>query len=109
MERRLTLLVEHFITSCSSICPAETWRRYLASEPGQETMLPPGGLHRQAVVGVIGDGVLTALRLLATDFSAAFLIPIFTIALEIVCAGFLISHIRGVILRAAHAAAGLRT
>jgi len=61
------------------------------------------------VISVIGDGVLTALRLLGTDFSAGFLIPLFSMALEIGCAGFLISHIRGVVLRAACAGAQLKT
>src|SRR5207247_795698 len=39
------------------------------------------------VVSVISDGVLTALRLPGTELSAEFLIPIFSMVIEIACAG----------------------
>jgi hypothetical protein len=59
------------------------------------------------IVSVISDGVLTALRLLGTGLSAEFLVPILSMAIEIVCAGVLVFHIRRMIQRTASAAAAL--
>jgi hypothetical protein len=56
-----------------------------------------GGL----IAAVICDGVLTALRLSGWEFSVDFLIPIFSMAVEIVCAGVLVFHIRGAMRRMA--------
>jgi hypothetical protein len=53
------------------------------------------------MVSVISDGVLTGLRLIATQWSAVFLVPIFSMAIEIACAGVLISYIRGIARRTA--------
>ena len=53
------------------------------------------------VISVICDGVLTALQLRGTAWSTEFLVPVFSMAIEIGCVGILIYHIRGVTLRAA--------
>jgi hypothetical protein len=52
------------------------------------------------VVSVISDGVLTALRLPETELSAEFLIPVFSMAIEIACAGILVFQIHRVMQRA---------
>jgi hypothetical protein len=59
-------------------------------------------------VVVISDGVLTALRLVETQWSADFLIPVFSMAVEVVCAAVLAFHIRSIVRRAASAAALLQ-
>jgi hypothetical protein len=64
-----------------------------------------GGL----VASVISDGVLTALRLFQTKLSFDSLIPIFSMAIEIVCPGVLIVHIRSITRRMASTAALLST
>jgi hypothetical protein len=61
------------------------------------------------VVSVISDGVLTALRLPGTELSAEFLIPIFSMAIEIACAGVLVFQIRGITQRATSTATLLKT
>lgn len=53
------------------------------------------------VASVIGDGVLTGLRLLETDSSLGFLIPVLSMAIETACAGALVLHVRGVSRRMA--------
>jgi hypothetical protein len=53
------------------------------------------------VASVIMDGILTALRVFGTAASASMLIPIFAMAIEIVCAGVLIFHIRRMMQRTA--------
>jgi hypothetical protein len=60
-------------------------------------------------VSVIGDGVLTALRLVGREFSAEFLIPISSMVIEIVCAGILIFSVRSIVVRMAHTTALLET
>jgi hypothetical protein len=60
-------------------------------------------------VSVIGDGVLTALRLVGREFSADFLIPISSMVIEIVCAGILIFSVRNIVVRMAHTTALLET
>jgi hypothetical protein len=60
-------------------------------------------------VSVIGDGVLTALRAAGREFTVEFLVPIFSIAIEIVCAGILIFSVRNIVVRMVHTAALLRT
>jgi hypothetical protein len=57
------------------------------------------------VVSVISDGVLTALLLHGTEMSAAFLIPIVSMTIEIGCVGILAFQIRRVTQRAASTAA----
>jgi hypothetical protein len=52
------------------------------------------------VVSVISDGVLTALRLPGTELSPEFLIPVFSMAIEIACAGVLVFQIHRVTQRA---------
>ena len=52
------------------------------------------------VVSVISDGVLTVLRLPGTELSPEFLIPVFSMAIEIACAGVLIFQIHRVTQRA---------
>jgi hypothetical protein len=61
------------------------------------------------VVSVISDGVLTALRLHGTDLCVGSLIPIFSMAIEIVCAGVLIFQVGVMTRRATSTAALLRT
>lgn len=61
------------------------------------------------VISVISDGVLTALRLPGTELSAEFLIPVFSVAIEIVCAGVLVCQIRGITQRATSTATLLKT
>ena len=60
-------------------------------------------------VSVISDGVLTALRLPEAELSAEFLIPIFSIAIEVACAGALVFQIRSITQRATSTAASLKT
>ena len=60
------------------------------------------------VVSVVGDGVLTALRLPAGEPSAAFLLPIVSMAFEIACAGILVFQTCRIIGRTEAAAATLR-
>jgi hypothetical protein len=43
---------------------------------------------------VVCDGLLTALRLSGWEFSLDFLIPLLSMAIEIVCASLLVIHIR---------------
>ncbi|HXL29472.1 MAG TPA: hypothetical protein VN968_09330 [Bradyrhizobium sp.] len=61
------------------------------------------------VVSVVSDGVLTALLLRGTELSAGFLVPVFSMAIEIVCVGILVFHIRGITRRTASTAALLNT
>jgi len=61
------------------------------------------------VVSVISDGVLTALLLRGTELSAGFLVPVFSMAIEIVCVGILVFHICGIARRTASTAALLNT
>jgi hypothetical protein len=60
-------------------------------------------------VSVISDGVLTALRLPEAELSAEFIIPIFSIAIEIACAGALVFQIRSITHRATSTSALLKT
>jgi hypothetical protein len=53
------------------------------------------------IAAVIADGVLTALRLGDTTVSAMALIPVLSMAAEIVGAGFLVFHLRGLVRRMA--------
>jgi hypothetical protein len=64
-----------------------------------------GGL----IAAVISDGALTALRLSGWDWSAYFLIPLFTMAIEIACAALLVFHVRDVARRMARAAQLLKS
>jgi hypothetical protein len=61
------------------------------------------------IVSVISDGVLTAIQLLGTGLSVEFLVPTFSMAVEIACIGILVFYIRGITLRAASTAAMLNT
>jgi hypothetical protein len=61
------------------------------------------------IVSVISDGVLTAIQLLGTGLSVEFLVPMFSMAVEIVCIGILVCYIRGITLRAASTVAMLNT
>jgi hypothetical protein len=61
------------------------------------------------VVSVISDGVLTALLLHGTEMSAAFIIPIVSMTIEIACVGILVFQIRRVTRRAASTAALQKT
>jgi hypothetical protein len=61
------------------------------------------------IASVISDGILTALRLLETEFSVDFLVPIFSMAIEIVFASVLAFRIRSIGERMALTAALLRT
>jgi hypothetical protein len=48
------------------------------------------------IVSVISDAMLTALRLPGAELSGESLLPIFSIAIEVVCAGVLVFKIRGI-------------
>jgi hypothetical protein len=61
------------------------------------------------VVSVISDALLTALRLPGAELSTEFLLPIFSIAIEVACAGVLVFQIRGITQRAISTAALLKT
>ena len=61
------------------------------------------------VASVICDGFLTALRLSGWEMSVDFLIPIFSMAIEVVCAGALVFHIRSITRRMASTTSLLRT
>ena len=58
---------------------------------------------------MISDGVLTALRLFRTELCVGFLVPIFSMAIEIACAGALVFQIRSLTQRATSTAALLKT
>lgn len=47
------------------------------------------------IVSVVSDGVLTALRLAGASWSLECLVPVFSVAVELACAGLLVSYIRG--------------
>ncbi len=61
------------------------------------------------VVSVISDALLTALRLPGAELSAQSLLPIFSIVIEVACAGMLVLQIRGITQRAISTAALLKT
>jgi hypothetical protein len=61
------------------------------------------------VVSVISDGVLTALRLFGTEPSADFVVPILSMAVEIACAGILVSQVRAITRRRTSTATLLET
>jgi hypothetical protein len=68
-----------------------------------------GAAAAALVVSVISDAVLTGLQLTGTGPAAEFLVPILSIAIELVCVSILIFPIRGVALRAACTAALTQT
>jgi len=53
------------------------------------------------IASVISDGVLTSLRLVGTRWSLDVLIPVVSMAIEVVCAGGLVVSIRGMTKRTA--------
>ena len=57
------------------------------------------------MASVVSDGILTAIQLSGTGFSAGSLVPILSMAIEIFCAGLLALHIRGTTRRVTHIAA----
>jgi hypothetical protein len=57
------------------------------------------------IVSVISDALLTALRLPGAELSAESLLPIFSIAIEVACAGVLVFQIRSITQRATSTAA----
>jgi len=56
------------------------------------------------VASVVCDGWLTVLRLSGWEFSVNFLVPLLSIAIEIVCASVLVIHIRSIMRRTASTA-----
>ena len=56
------------------------------------------------IVCVASDGLLTSLRLSGAPWSLAFLVPLFSLAIEIACAGALVSYLRAMARRAARTA-----
>jgi hypothetical protein len=60
------------------------------------------------LASVISDGVLTSLRLVGTRWSLDVLIPLVSIAIEVVCAGGLVVSIRGMTQRTASAGRAAR-
>ena len=57
------------------------------------------------IASVVCDGLLTILRLSGWEFSVDFLVPLLSMAIEIVCASLLVIHIRGITRRTASTAA----
>jgi hypothetical protein len=53
------------------------------------------------IASVVSDAVVTSLRLLATGWSVQFLVPALSMAIEIACAGVLISYLRDMARRTA--------
>lgn len=47
------------------------------------------------IVSVASDGVLTAFRLAGAEWSFEFLLPVFSMTIEMACAGLLVSYLRG--------------
>jgi hypothetical protein len=47
------------------------------------------------IVSVVSDGVLTAIRLAGAEWSFELLLPVFSMTIEIACAGLLVSYLRG--------------
>jgi len=68
-----------------------------------------GGATASLAVSVICDGVLTTLKLFGTELGAASLLPVFSMAIEIACAGVLVFQIRGITRRATSTAVLLKT
>jgi HAAS domain-containing protein len=56
------------------------------------------------IVCVAADGLLTALRLIGAQWSAAFIVPLFSVAIEIASAGVLVSYLRAMAGRTMRAA-----
>lgn len=50
------------------------------------------------------DGLLTLLRLIGAQWSVAFIVPLFSVAIEIACAGVLVSYLRAMAGRTTRAA-----
>jgi hypothetical protein len=61
------------------------------------------------IVSVISDTLLTAFRLPLAELSAESLLPIFSIAIEVACAGVLVFKIRGITQRETSTATLLKT
>lgn len=61
------------------------------------------------LVSVISDAALTALSLQGNEYSARWLVPVVSIAVEVACVGILAFKIRGIMLRAASTAAMMKT
>ena len=57
------------------------------------------------MASVVSDGILTAIQLSGTGFSAGSLVPILSMAIEILCAGLLALHIRSTTRRVTQTAA----
>jgi len=55
-------------------------------------------------VCVAADGLLTVLRLVGAQWSAAFIVPLFSVAIEIACAGVLVTYLRAMAGRTTRAA-----
>lgn len=60
------------------------------------------------IVCVAADGLLTLLRLIGAPWSVALAVPLFSVAIEIACAGVLVSYLRAMAGRTTRAA-GLTT
>jgi hypothetical protein len=85
-----------------------------AFDPAYRRQLPRflllcGAAAAALVVSVISDAVLTALQLSGTGLSTELLVPILSMAVELVCVCILIFRIRSVALRAASTAALTQT
>jgi hypothetical protein len=60
-----------------------------------------GSAAAALIVSVASDAILTSLRIVGTPWSAASWLPVFSVAVELACAGVLVSHLRGIARRAA--------
>ena len=103
----------------------DRWAFWLAALTGLagwmyiDTRRPPGGFTRAysaqlrrfsllcsaaaaaLAVCVAADGALTSLRLIGAQWSAAALVPVLSMAIEVACAGVLVSYLRAMARRAA--------
>jgi hypothetical protein len=61
------------------------------------------------ILSVITDGVLMAFKLLGTELCAGFLVPLFSMAIEIACAGVLLFRVCSIAQRMASTRALLKT
>ena len=109
---RLVVPIDRYAFWLAGLAAVAGWR-YIDSRsvPAAFTAAYRGQLRRFSflgfaaiaalVVSVASDALLTSVRLVATGWSSAAWLPVLSVAVEIACAGVLISHLRGVARRMA--------
>jgi len=73
-------------------------------QDGQRRLYLGGTAACGLAVSVLCDGALTALRFVGWDWSVDFVLPLFTVALEVACAALLAFHIHRIAQRISAAA-----